>query len=84
MWQLINDCGKQLNINFRVRQTVKGTEEYVTEYLIKEVEFDQYVLQLVSKTSNGSPFEADTSEVLVFNCSQLLEYQFEVWTEVSK
>jgi hypothetical protein len=36
MWQPINDCGKQLNIEYKIRQTVKNENIYVTEYKITE------------------------------------------------
>ena len=83
MWQKLADCGKQLNINFRVRQTIEDTDLYVTEYLVTEIEFDQYELQLTTKTKNGQVVNADHAEVLDFSCRELLKYKFEVWTEVS-
>ncbi|MES2893378.1 MAG: hypothetical protein V4725_15240 [Bacteroidota bacterium] len=84
MWNPIKDCGKQLNTGFRVRQVVQDSSEYTTEYIIKQVEFDQYELQLVSKLKDGTSVPADTAEVLVFSCSQLVGYAFEVWTAESK
>ena len=83
MWQKLTDCGKQLNINFRLRQTIDDSGLFVTEYVIKEFEFDQYELQLTGKTKNGLVIQADHVEVLEYSCSDLLKHQFEVWTEVS-
>ena len=84
MWQPINDCGKQLNIEYKIRQTVKNENIYVTEYKIADIETDQYHLQLVSKLKNGIEVGLDTNEVLVFTCEQIINYQFEVWIDDEK
>ena len=84
MWQPINDCGKQLNIEYKIRQTVKNENIYVTEYKIADIETDQYHLQLVSKLKNGIEVGPDPNEVLVFTCEQIINHQFEVWIDDEK
>ena len=84
MWQPINDCGKQLNIEYKIRQTVKNENIYVTEYKITDIETDQYHLHLVSKSKNGIEVGPDPNEVLVFTCEQIIKYQFEVWIDNEK
>ena len=54
MWEQINDCGKQLNIGYKIRQTIKEEDLYVSEYKITEIETDQYHLNLISKSKNGA------------------------------
>ena len=84
MWQPINDCGKQLNIEYKIRQTVKNENIYVTEYKIADIETDQYHLHLVSKLKNGTDVGPDPTEVLVFTCEQIINHQFEVWIDDEK
>ena len=81
MWQLINDCGKQVNIGYRIRQNIRAEDVYVTEYKIHEFETDKYKLHLISKSKNGVEAPVDPNEVIVLTCEQILQYQFEVWTE---
>ncbi|MEO6719266.1 MAG: hypothetical protein ABIN67_02830 [Ferruginibacter sp.] len=81
MWQQIHDCGKQLNAGYRIRQTVREEDEYVTEYKITEIETDQYKLLLVSKLKNNVEVPIDPNEVVVLNCDQIIEYHLEVWVE---
>ncbi|HMI80041.1 MAG TPA: hypothetical protein VK484_14675 [Ferruginibacter sp.] len=71
MWKPINDCGKQLTVHSRVRE--KPGNGYKV-YDIATVEFDQYHLQLVSE--NDQPPAEEQRQVL--NCSQLVQYRFEV------
>ena len=82
MWEQIIDCGKQLNIGYKIRQAVKNGDQYVTEYKITEIETDQYHLNLISKSKNGVEVPADSTEVLVFTCEEIINYKFEVWTEI--
>ncbi|MES2848995.1 MAG: hypothetical protein V4685_08065 [Bacteroidota bacterium] len=70
MWQPLQDCGKQLTTNSRLRE--KRDDGYRL-YEITEVEYDQYHLHLLS--NNDKPTE-DISQVL--NGAQLIEYGFEV------
>lgn len=70
MWQTIRDCGKQLTIQSRLRE--KHDEGYRV-YIIIEVEFDQYHLQMLSE--NNEPMEGLRQ---ILNCTQLQEYGFEV------
>jgi hypothetical protein len=81
MWQPIKDCGKQLNVNFRIRQTVNEEDAAVSEYKIEEIETGNYHLKLVSKTKNGQPVVVDPAEAFVLNEDQIMKYNFEVWTE---
>jgi hypothetical protein len=81
MWVQINDCGKQLNIGYRLRQTVKDEDVYITEYMIRELDIDEYELQLVSKSKNGIETPVDPNEIIVLDCEKILNYQFEVWSE---
>lgn len=71
MWEIIQDCGKQLTIHSRVRE--KPGHVYKV-YDIIEVEFDQYHLHLL--TENDNPAAEDLRQVLT--CTQLLQYGFEV------
>lgn len=82
MWEKITDCSKQLNIKFRVRQALKEEEEiYLTEYIIEEINIDEYTLQLVSKQKNGHTIPLDPSQTMVLTCDKILAYNFEIWKE---
>jgi hypothetical protein len=71
MWNLINDCGKQLTVNTTVRERVDNS---FLVYKIIEVEFDQYKLELINR--DNMPVEEKLHNIL--DCSQLLQYHFEV------
>ena len=68
MWKLISDCGKQLNAGFRIKQTISDGDVFTNEYVINEINLDNYVLQLIARTKGGDPLPADPAEVLVFSC----------------
>ena len=81
MWVKINDCGKQLNIGYRLRQTVKDGDEYLTEYRIRELDIDEYELELIFKSKNGVEVPVDPNEIIVLDCGKILHHGFEVWSE---
>ncbi len=83
MWQPINNCGKQLNVNFKIRQGGNDQDADVSEYVIEEIETGNYHLKLVSKTKNGQPVLVDPAEEFVLNEDQIMKYDFEVWTDQS-
>jgi hypothetical protein len=71
MWTTIKDCGKQLTIHSKLRET---NTNHFKVYDIIEIEFDQYKLELISKD------DVPAAEMLhtVLSCEQLIQYQFEV------
>jgi hypothetical protein len=71
MWTPLTDCGRQLTIHSKIRET---DENYVALYEIAEVEFDQYKLRLLER--NNQPEEKTVEMKLA--CRQLIHYQFEV------
>ena len=71
MWNLINDCGKQLTVQTTVRERVDNS---FLVYKIIEVEFDQYKLELINR--DNMPVEEKIHNIL--DCNQLLQYRFEV------
>ncbi len=71
MWTSLTDCGKQLTIHSKLREK---NEEYVALYEITEVEFDRYRLKLLER--NNLPPDKEVEVKL--NCSQLIQYNFEV------
>jgi hypothetical protein len=81
MWAKINDCGRQLNIGYKVRQTVKDGDVHLTEYRIRELDVDEYELELIFKSKNGVEVPVDPNEIIVLDCEKILHYGFEVWSE---
>ena len=71
MWNLINDCGKQLTVQTTIRERVDNS---FLVYKIIEVEFDQYKLELINR--DNMPVEEKIHNIL--DCNQLLQYHFEV------
>ena len=71
MWNLINDCGKQLTLLSTVRERVDNS---FLIYKIIEVEFDQYKLELINR--DNMPVAEKIHNIL--DCQQLVQYHFEV------
>ncbi|MCW3094289.1 MAG: hypothetical protein JWP81_5358 [Ferruginibacter sp.] len=71
MWKIIDDCGKQLTVNSRVRAI---DDQHTKIYEVIEIEFDQYKLQLISR--DGMPAVDALHQILT--CDQLVKYNFEV------
>ena len=71
MWNLINDCGKQLTLLSTVRERVDNS---FLVYKIIEVEFDQYKLELINR--DNMPVAEKIHNIL--DCQQLVQYHFEV------
>lgn len=74
MWTLITNCNKQLTVKSVVREKVNETYK---EYVIANVEFDQFHLEL-------SSFDGEITAKKQHNtltCSQLKQYAFEVKVE---
>lgn len=74
MWTLITNCDKQITVQSVVRERVN---ELYKEYVIANVEFDQFHLELAS-------FDGEITAKKQHNtltCLQLKEYGFEVKVE---
>ena len=71
MWTALTNCSKQLRIRSKVREQA-GQHSIV--YEIKEIEFDQYKLAVISKAN--VPVTDANQQVLT--CEKMLQYNFEV------
>lgn len=74
MWTIINNCDKQLTVKSVVREKV---DDNYKEYVIANVEFDQYHLELSS--INGEISTQKQHNTLT--CAQLMQYAFEIKNE---
>ena len=71
MWTPINNCGKQLTVKSVVREKV---DDHYKEYIIANVEFDQYHLELSSVDGEITAKKQHNT----LTCAQLMQYAFEI------
>ncbi|RYF91109.1 MAG: hypothetical protein EOO03_02155 [Chitinophagaceae bacterium] len=71
MWTALTDCSKQLKIKSKIREQAG---DHTIIYEIREIEFDQYKLAVISKA--GVPITDGTQQVL--GCDKMIQYNFEV------
>lgn len=81
MWQLITNCGKQLNINYIIRQTIDDNGIFIMEYKIAGIEIDEYKLELMAKSKNGESLPVDQRDSFLLTSGQIIAHGFEVWVE---
>ena len=67
----LDNCQKQIRLHTKLRETYDDVKKI---YDIKEIEFDQYHLELIS--INETPATGDHH--IMLTCEQLKKYKFEV------